>query len=182
MPTNNFDILKLYDQVNDNDVLFTYKGEITSTLITNFLEVIEGKLDVENKKKIKRKVYYVSVECLQNLYHHIDKAPTIANLEDNFAIFVLSKKTNGYRIFTGNFVYSDKIQILKDRMDQINALSNVELKALYKLVLNNQEFSDKGGGGLGMIDIVKRTGNKLYYKFYHCDGEYYFFELNITVN
>ena len=55
------------------------------------------------------------------------------------------------------------------------------LKVYYKEVLNNGEMSAKGGGGLGMIDIARKSGKKLEYKFDNVDNEYSFFSLNIKV-
>ena len=56
-----------------------------------------------------------------------------------------------------------------------------DLKVYYKEVLNNGEMSAKGGGGLGMIDIARKSGKKLEYKFDPIDNSYSFFSLNIKV-
>jgi hypothetical protein len=48
-------------------------------------------------------------------------------------------------------------------------------------VLNNGEMSLKGGGGLGMIDIARKTGEKLEYNFLEIDNKVSFFTLNIKV-
>jgi len=50
------------------------------------------------------------------------------------------------------------------------------------MVLNNGEMSDKGGGGLGMIDIARKTGEKLNYNFMPVDDSYSFFSLNIKIS
>ena len=179
-----FDIHDWYKRMTEDEVIFAYKGSITANLITNILETIETRLKVIDEEiKIRRKVYNVLVEALQNLYHHIDGPPfnKDGSLNEKFAICVFSRSANQYKVSTGNFVQSDKIKLLKDRMDQINYLNEDELKSLYRLVLNNKEFSEKGGGGLGMIDIAKRTGNKLEYKFYEYDNNYYFFCLDVII-
>jgi hypothetical protein len=43
-------------------------------------------------------------------------------------------------------------------------------------------MSAKGGGGLGLVDIVRKTGNKLNYLFAKYNDEYSFFYLDILVN
>ena len=50
------------------------------------------------------------------------------------------------------------------------------------MILNNKEFSEKGGGGLGMIDIARKTGSKYEYNFYPVGEDYIFFELMININ
>ena len=66
-------------------------------------------------------------------------------------------------------------------MDKINSLSKDELKAMYKEILNNDQFSNKGGGGLGLVDIARRTGQPLGYRFKEVGGDYSFFTMSIKI-
>ncbi len=177
-----FEINKWFDKITKGDVIITYQGEITADLITNVLTLIEDKLEEsEEKSKVKKKVYNVLVESLQNLYHHIDEPPADFRMDKNFAIFVVLKQKNGYKVITGNFVKKDQVKTIKDRLDQITYLNAVELKSLYKLILNNEQFSPKGGGGLGMIDIARKSGNNLDYEFIEYNKDYSFFSLNVAI-
>jgi hypothetical protein len=47
--------------------------------------------------------------------------------------------------------------------------------------LNNGELSEKGGGGLGLIDIAKKSRNKLQYSFREIDEDYSFFTLTVKI-
>ena len=53
---------------------------------------------------------------------------------------------------------------------------------MYKFILNHQRISAKGGGGLGLVDIARKTGNKLEYSFKEYNDKYSFFYLDILVN
>jgi len=181
------DIDNWYNEVIEGDVVVHYKGAISADLITRVLEHIENELAIRNEKsKLRKKVYNVMVEALQNLFHHTGLQPDssqIAAIEKNFAIFVLKKLPDGnFIVISGNFVEEQRVKFLKDRMDQINYLTLEELKILYQLILNNQEYSDKGGGGLGLIDIAKRTGHKYEYSFNNQENEYYFFTLKVLIS
>jgi hypothetical protein len=66
-------------------------------------------------------------------------------------------------------------------MDEINALSPEEVKEQYKKILSNGQMSDKGGGGLGMIDIARRTGKPLLYDFVPVNDNFSFFSLNVVI-
>ncbi len=179
-----FDIDQQFLEMNNGEVLLAYKGSITAELITNVLGVVETKLDHVIEKSItKKKIYNVLVESLQNLYHHVDELPEELSydLDFNFGIFVVSKVDDSYEIRTGNFIRKDKIKSLKERLDKIKSLTKDELKELYKFVLNNQKFSDKGGGGLGLIDIARRTDGKIDYQFNDFDTDFSFFNLNIVI-
>jgi len=179
-----FNIDERYKKMNKGEVLLAYKGSISAELITNVLGVVESKLDhVIDKSITKKKIYNILVESLQNLYHHVDDLPNLINesMDIHFGIFVISKMDDTYQIRTGNFIINDKIQKLKERLDKIKSLSKDELKDLYKFVLNNQKFSDKGGGGLGLIDIARRTDGRVEFEFDDFNDDYSFFSLNITI-
>lgn len=181
-----FDIEEWYKGVNKGDVILSHYGTISESSITVILNKIEQAINERNEKlKLRKKVYNVMVEALQNLYHHTDDPPknVIDKFGENFATFVLKKESeNNYCFTSGNFINKNRIKFLKDRMDQINYLTSEDLKILYKLLLNNNEFSDKGGGGLGLVDIAKRTGHKYDYSFNNYTNIFYFFCLKITIS
>ena len=177
------DIYDFYDKMERNNIMLSFKGDITSELLTSVLQIMESKLDnLQEEPKIKKKVYNVLVECLQNLYHHMDEDKQISKSErSRSAIFMIGKVDGNYNIITGNYINVGNVNTLKTKLDDINALSKEELKEYYKAVLNNGEMSQKGGGGLGMIDIARKTGQKLDYTFMPVDDNYSFFSLNIKI-
>jgi hypothetical protein len=172
------------DQMNGNVILF-YKGNIDSVIINHVLDTVEEKMiEVNEVSKLRKKVYNVLVESLQNLYHHVDRVP--ADFEDQssekFGLLAVYKVKEGYKIITGNFVHADNIERLEEKIKRINRSTNEEIKELYKFILNHQRISAKGGGGLGLVDIARKTGNRLDYTFKEYNNTYSFFYLNILVN
>ncbi len=177
-------IYDLYHRMESNKVVLSFKGDVTSELMTSILQIIEQRMDSMNEApKLRKKVYNVLVECLQNLYHHIDEVPIAKGKHgfDRSAIFMISLSNKGYSITTGNYILTERKQSFRDRLDRINSLEPEELKEFYKEVLSSDNRSDKGGGGLGMIDIARKTGKKLNYDFAPLNDEYSFFSLNINV-
>ncbi len=180
-----FNLNEWYKEKQDGEILLSYKGNISSDLITDVLEIVESKLnEKQESSKIRKKIYNTLVECLQNIYHHLDELPINGEslFNGRFALFLVTKINEEYKISVGNFIRNEKKQILTDRLNQINSLSRDELKSLYKLILNNHDFSEKGGGGLGMIDIAKKTGSKLDYNFYKYTDDYMFYSLSINIS
>ncbi|MCF8225533.1 MAG: SiaB family protein kinase [Bacteroidales bacterium] len=180
-----FDVNEYYSKLNGDDVLIAYKGNVTSELISNVLEVVEARMDdYSEDSKIRKKVYNVLVESLQNLYHHIDALPPELQKEfdEKFGILVVSRIKDQYRISTGNFVEQEKVAQLKNKIDKINSMSKDELKDMYKFILNHQRLSEKGGGGLGLVDIARKTGNPLSYKFHQYNDDFSFFNLDVFID
>ena len=162
-----------------------FKGSISSELISNVLEVVESRMDeYSESSKVRKKVYNVLVESLQNLYHHIEVLPDDMQkaFDDKFGILVVSRQDERYKISTGNFIGRDKVDVLRNKIDKINSMTRDELKDMYKFILNHQRLSDKGGGGLGLVDIARKTGNRLDYTFEKFNDSYYFFNLDVFID
>ncbi len=180
------DIFDLYRQMESNNILLSFKGTITSELLSSVLQIMESKMEnLEESLKTRRKVFNVLVECLQNLYHHIDDFEVHGTVDEiehrKSAIFLISRNPGHYNIITGNFLLNENVEKLKGRIETINSFDREELKEYYKSVLNNGEMSDKGGGGLGFIDIAKKSGEKLEYNIVNLDEKYSFFTLIVKI-
>ncbi len=180
-----FNVESYFTDVSNGNPIHFYKGNIDSDLINKVLDTVEGKLIKGNEhSKLRKKVYNVLVESLQNLYHHVDKVPE--DFEDQtsekFGILEVIKVERGYRIITGNFVQADNVEKLEEKIKRINRSSHEEITELYKFILNHQRISSKGGGGLGLVDIARKTGNRLEYLFKEYNEESSFFYLDIMVS
>jgi hypothetical protein len=175
---------KVYEKMKGNKVLLSYNGEVSFDMVKSLLDIIEGRFErEESNPKIKKKIFNVLVECLQNLCHHVemseDEVRDIA--EGRNAVILLWVEDEFYHVGTGNYIANKNIKKLKDWLDKINGLSKDDLRGLYKQVLNNNQFSPKGGGGLGFIDIARKSGQKLQYDFEHVDDDFSFFSFRIQI-
>ncbi|MBS0011452.1 MAG: SiaB family protein kinase [Bacteroidales bacterium] len=180
-----FNVENYFKDLLTEDHIFSYKGDISSDVINLILDSVERKTEqAKDPSRIRKKVYNVLVESLQNLYHHVDTVPGDFEDQDSerFGIVVVNCNTSGYNIITGNFIRRDKVERLKEKLDKINESTAGEIKELYKFILHHQKISPKGGGGLGLVDIARKTGNKLNYEFYDYDRDYAFFRLSITIS
>ena len=180
-----FDVETYLKNQPESNVILYYKGNVDSDVINYILDTVEYKLaEVDEQPRLRKKVYNVLVESLQNLYHHVEKVPE--EFEDQksekFGILLVEKVANGYKIITGNFVRADNVEKLEEKIRKINGATHEEIKELYKFILNHQRISEKGGGGLGLVDIARKTGNKLEYTFKPYNEKYSFFYLDILVN
>lgn len=176
------DIFDYYRKMDRGSIILSYKGNVTSELLTSVLQIMESKMERLNEPvRLKKKVYNIMVEALQNLYHHLERDNSNSHSPYSTVMFIIGKIQDEYSILTGNFINEEKMNLLKTRLDYINSLNEQELKEYYKNVLNNGIRSEKGGGGLGMIDIARKSGHKLEYNFKKTDKSHFFFSLNVKI-
>lgn len=177
---------ELYKRLDDENIIMSFKGVVTSELLTSMIHIMELKLRyLDEAPRIKKKVFNVLVECLQNLFHH-----TEANLESsayqeniaNSALVIIIRDQSKFMIRTGNFIEKVRVGKLRQRMTEINSLNEVELRDLYRENLKNSQISEKGTAGLGMIDIARKSGNKLDFEFLDIDEKTCFYSLNVVID
>ncbi|MEI8204250.1 MAG: DUF6272 family protein, partial [Bacteroidota bacterium] len=130
--------------------------------------------------KVKKKIYNLMVEGLQNITRH--QAQYKDHSHERNGLFVLQKKGNGYFITTGNLINSSEIESLKTKLEKVNLLNKEELKEHFKNQLVMGEISNKGGAGLGLLDMARKSGNKLAFDFVQIDKNYSYFYFRLEVN
>lgn len=179
-------VYNLYRTMEEENVILSFKGIVTAELLTSVLHIMETKMEsMHETPRIKKKVFNVLVECLQNLYHHVDESPSPAtkeHLERKSALVLIVKEKGNFLIRTGNYIDNDKAQELQKRLNIINSMDKEGLKAYYQDSLNSSMVSTKGTAGLGMIDIARKSGNKLDFEFLKINEETSFFCLNVKID
>lgn len=175
-------VLSLHDEMASNGFSLVYEGEFSHEVMKMFTAMAERDMDKSNEERaVKRKVFHVMVECLQNMTKHSDDYDSEDRIGNG--LFIVGKKNGVWNVITANKILKDRIDNLKSSIDFINSLSKEELNALYKKQIREGSLSDKGGAGLGLIDIARKTGRKLEYQFLPLeDSENYFFLLKVLIN
>ena len=179
-----FDLENLVSDLDIRGAVLYFKGNVDSEVINKALDLVEGKLlTTRETPRLRKKVYNVLVESLQNLYHHADNIPRgyHASRPDRFGLVVLEKLAKGYRITTCNFVAAVRVKELEEKLTRINRSTPEEIKELYKDILNHQEITEKGLGGLGLLDIARKTGHRIDFRFKRYDDLNTAFRLSAVV-
>ncbi len=180
--------LEIHKQMRMNSIALFFKGYVTFELIDSIIMIVSSRLEhLENNIGVRKRVYGVLTECLQNLCNHVEstselKDSTELNYDLHSAVIMVDSDNEGYFIKTGNFVSNGKIDELKKALEGINTLTKDELKEKYNKILSNKVFSEKGGAGLGLIDIARKSGKKLEYDFEKVDNKFSFFSFQITIS
>ena len=177
-------IFDLYDDLERQRVMLSFKGNLTPDLIAAVVDLVERKLEVlEPDQRMRKRVFNVVVECLQNLYHHNIEmsASTGTEAAASQGVVMIAQADEGYSVLTGNSMAMTEVHNLKDRLDRVNGCEPDQLRDLYKSILGNGKFSTAGGGGLGLIDIARKSGKKLEYGFIPMEDGNTFFSLNVNV-
>jgi hypothetical protein len=159
-------------------LMFVYRGVVTDENSVPLLMLLEKEMENSEFGFVGRKRLFMFVlESLQNVSKHTEQ-----NQHADMSLVVYSKTNSGYTVTTGNVLPSSNINDLKSKLEEINNLQPDEIRKVYRQMLSTSEFSTKGGAGLGLIEMAKKTGNKIDYDFVDLDDNFSYFILSKTVN
>ncbi len=176
-------VYDFYKSMKAHEITLVYEGEITHQITKAFTSLTESNMAKEEESNtVQKKVFHVMVECLQNISKHADSFGSDDFLFAGRGIFMVSKGDVEYHVTTGNVIENAKIEELTRILDNINILDKEGLKQLYKTQMREGRLSEKGGAGLGFIDIARKTGRKLEFHFLSIDEENSFFILTSTIS
>jgi Family of unknown function (DUF6272) len=169
----------LSDEMVADGFPVVYKGKLNHELLKLFTSMAEAKVSKGcSNVSVRRLVFHVIVECVQNITRHSDDYG-----EDGIGngIFVVGERKDYYYIITGNVIRTHKVPKLEHHLERLNNMDIDELVKLHKAQMMDGEISEKGGAGLGLIDMIRKTGEKYIYQFLKLDTENDYFILKVTV-
>lgn len=173
-------ISTLYEEMTQNGFSLVYLGEFRHDITKMFTSMAEQDMEIKSEEKsVQRKVYHVMVETLQNMNKHSD---VITNNKNGNGLFVIGKKEQTYYIITTNKVAAANVEQLENAIKEVNSASKEELSVMYKKQMKEGKISNKGGAGLGLIDIKRKIGEPLNYQFLLLDDGNFLFILKVEIN
>jgi len=161
--------------------ILSYKGNLTFEIIEDLLFQFKEKIkpfDVE--VFIQKRLYSILVECLENTYRH----NSVVNSKSKHAqveLFLINNSDN-FVIRVGNFISNNKISSLIKRIKLVNSLDKEGLNNLYRKSISKAMISDKGGAGLGIIEIARNSKQEIKYELMSNEKDFTFFNFLITIN
>ena len=174
-------IYDLHRTMMSQKLILVYQGDFTQETTKSILAMAERNIDSSGEESsIKRKVFNVMVESLQNIVKHSDELVD-GETRSHAAIFLIGREANRYTIMSGNPIRKSNIPKLKETLEKINGLDKDGLKDLYKEIIKNTTISEKGGAGLGFVDMARKSGSKLEFEFPEMSSDYCFFSLKVNV-
>ena len=162
------------------ELILAYDGVLNPETIARLEAEIESKiLDRGLPKMVVKKIFFICIESLQNMYLHGYRDE--AGGRHNFFILYVTPKA--VKMIGANLIANEGVNKLRNHVNRINSFDDpADLKTYYLEHLENNELSEKGGAGLGFITIGMKSGNKLRTQFEKLNDNRSLFLLEVTIN
>lgn len=173
--------LSIANRMTEQQRLIEFGGCTHKDLHIQLIESAERQLtEFGECIRIRKRVINVLIECLGNISFHAQR-PSQETIPFFNAAIAITRSGNRYIIDTTNIVSQEQIATLKTTIDKLNGLAFHELTELYITTLNTDRPTSSPGAGLGLIEMARRSKQKLHYQFQELDHGLQMFSFQVTI-
>ena len=157
------DFDEFYRIIKEDTQSLFYCGEFSDEITIRLIDLSELSFsDSGGSINIRKKVSFLIAECFQNVVRHTSLNCRVEFQSGGRGFFMTRNLRGGdHYIASGNLIHVDDIESLRSRISNINNMGKNELKEMYLKVLETGGISARGGAGLGLIDMARKSGRKL---------------------
>ena len=171
-------ISKIRKVMEEEGIVFSFSGMISQSLTSIMVETAKSQLEDKGEdSKMTRNMFLIAVEQLQNIMSYSnEKSIQTGNRYSSPGVLMIGhhKEKDKYYINSSNEIVEADKAIISEKIDYINSLEKGDLRQLLRDKLRSAEDSHNRGAGVGMIEMAKRSSEKLEYDFEEIDGKLYF--------
>lgn len=167
--------------MGNQKIILEYTGHLTFSTVGRLLTMLKHKMRKNGLHLgAYKKILSIMIEVLENIYKYSDQYHDNKFIIQNYIPeFSIIQNETSYFIRSCNPIRNEDVKKLKAKLDLVNSKSNEELRLFYREKICDGEFSDKGGAGLGIIEISKISGNPLKYKFEKINDSFSSYHLEV---
>ncbi len=160
MSTPTCDLYELRETFNQQQIMVCFNGPINAALIEEIGRALRDYLNHQQETPCAvADIFSVYIEMTQNIRRYADQHPDLAGAAS--AAIVVSREDGHYVVSAGNVVTPDDGRALVRRMDDLAAVDQAGLKALFKTQLRQPHENLNGSAGLGLIDMARKASRPL---------------------
>lgn len=172
-------IYKFYKLLEKDNISFSYRGSFSNNVLTMVTQLFKENVE-EKHERLRNKLSFLMIESFQNISRYADSDKKI-ELDETSEFFMTRNIGDTFYVISANLIDNKKIPTVKERLEKVNTLDKSELNKLYREVLTNKQINEKGGAGLGFIEMVRKTKGKLPFDFVKIDNEKSMFFMQIEL-
>lgn len=154
---------QLFKKFYHDHFSLAYMGEFDDELTEGLMR--SNETSIQEPKNFKKRISFLIAECFQNIIRHEEKPEIATRTNSKPKIFLLRNVGSSHYISSSNLISNAKKADLEAKLNSINTLSSEDLKKVYIAALTNNQISEKGGGGLGLIEMARKSESPLKFDF-----------------
>ena len=169
----NFNFFDYYAQLNNDNIILSYKGPLTDVLLSEFSRDIRSKL--QDNRRVGKKVFSVFMELTQNVLYYSKEVNYFGD-QDKVGTLVILQTEDEYRVITGNLITTESASILLDKWKTVISLDRDALRDYKRKLRDAPREGESKGAGIGLVQVAL-TSDDLEVKIKRINDKFSFFAL-----
>lgn len=184
----NLDLYSFRQKIRENNIILSFEGTMSQGILTALIDAFREKVttnSVDSPNSMQytiRKICVILVELAQNIQHHSLEQAQQGSVTSGMGIIVIREVRNSFTLVSGNNVLKADAENLASYCDQLNSLDEVNLKLLYKEKLRKERVATANGGGIGLVEMKRKSNHPLEYDMQKIDDNTVFFSLSVSLD
>ncbi len=160
MATNDKNVISILREHLDGDNLsLFYQGKFDHKFTALIIDLARNASETLTNRTGKNRMGFLMAESFQNIVKHgLDKNSLTGVSKEVFGIRNIGPFMH---IFSSNQVDPDTGQLLHGKLSSLDNMGLDDLNKKYIEILKNGDISDKGGAGLGLIEMARKSKQPL---------------------
>jgi len=180
------ELLEYYKKMCERHIVLDFQGAMSQDMLVGMAELIKNAPNHDNNKpSTMKKVFSIFIEMAQNIAHYSLERVQLNGKKGNAnvgaGIIVVTRTDKIYSVTSGNLASKSSIDNITQKCDTINRMDREALKQLYKQQIKASRMSGKLGAGVGLIDIVRKSGSPIQYQVTPVDNQNSFLVLSVKI-
>ncbi|MBK8615290.1 MAG: hypothetical protein IPN85_17910 [Flavobacteriales bacterium] len=156
----------LYKGLHDDTFSFGYAGAFHDEHTARLIALGEAAMEHAGaQRNARQRLAYVMVEAYQNIIRHRAPLPEGIARGCGRSMFLLRCHPEAQQVIAQNPVSKSDLVELQDALDGLSGLDAAQLKERFLNKLSNEGPRERGGAGLGLIEMARRSGQDLRHDF-----------------
>lgn len=176
------DLFELYSNVGLAKTILIFKGILTQDILVVLAEMLTNNLSTKQELNHTKKMFFIFVELAQNIHRYSAERVEVNEKEVGAGIVLVNEYKDFYRIISGNRIRNSEIDALRIHCEELNKMTEQELKQTRKGRLKRKKKENQRGAGVGLIDVARKSGNPIEIKFKPIDSEHSFLSFFIKLD
>ncbi|MBP7563430.1 MAG: SiaB family protein kinase [Candidatus Cloacimonetes bacterium] len=155
------DLFSLYSSGGLEKTILMFKGLLTQDILVVLAEMLTNNLSNDPIQKTTKKMFSIFVELAQNIHRYSAERFVVEGKDVGAGIVLVNEFKTYYTLISGNVIDNEKLQVLKNNIEQINNMDEESLKNYRKDKLKQKREEGDKGAGVGLIDIARKSSRQI---------------------
>jgi len=164
-----FDLYDYYKSSRDKKIILSFKGIISQQLLIDVGEIIRARSETLKGTK---KIFSVFIEMSQNIMHYSKEREVdpISGKDYGVGIVLFHESEDEFIVTSGNLTSIEQGLEIRSKIDMLSSMPKEDIKQYYSDTIRKPRDVEKKGAGLGLIEIVRKSGGKVFCETSPVDG------------